>query len=417
MDAPLLRLQQSNSPSTGVVEHFGVGTSKQESDGVAYNVTESLGEDDYQRYNLALGSVLGLDNRFTATLVERNFQSYLDCQKFAATLIGLGRAFGSNDGRPLAEALMGQIANWLTSFRLFLDHAETRLKRQFGRDSAQFSLFKQRTAEAFDQHAGYRFVCKFRNYVQHCGAPLSRLTVGKMETPPLNRHLRQHARFLLSRSELLENFEWGSPVRADLEAMEEEVDLEPLASEAMEQLRDIDRLIFDIAITEAARTIGDLRELLAMMPQHAAGSPTLFRYTTAADRADVTSISPRLIPIGLVEALEGVADGQIRPSELHSTPQRNPNPNFDPATVSERFRRDSRAVQVMSLWQAEGGGTPHFEAELDRMVQEDQGGAPMVTGMVNMTAVLLHMTAASLGVAPEGLLGGLLDIYAGSADG
>ena len=40
----------------------------------------------------------------------------------------------------------------------------------------------------------------------------------------------------------------------------------------------------------------------------------------------------------------------------------------------------------------------------------------MFTGMLNMTAVLLHMTAAAIGVQPEGLLGGLLDIYGGTDD-
>jgi hypothetical protein len=69
----------------------------------------------------------------------------------------------------------------------------------------------------------------------------------------------------------------------------------------------------------------------------------------------------------------------------------------------------------MSLWQAEGGGTIAFFSAVNSMIQEDGGVDLLLTGMFNMTAILMHMTAAALGVRPDGLLGGLLDVYAAQA--
>ena len=205
--------------------------------------------------------------------------------------------------------------------------------------------------------------------VQHCGAPISSLDVGRVDGERANPHIRQQVGFRLSRTQLLSDFEWGSRVRSDIENMDEKFDLGPLASEAMEQLRDIDRLLLDIGIKEAARTIGDVRELVSMLPSKFDGMPTLFRFSTTGVESTITSITPSHIQVEVVEMLERVADGTLEPSALHSAPQPS-NPSFDPATVRERFRRDNRVVQIMSLWQAEGGGTADFEAEVNRMAQK-----------------------------------------------
>ena len=42
---------------------------------------------------------------------------------------------------------MGQVVNWLSSVRLYLDHMETDLKRRFARDSPEIERFKEITGE------------------------------------------------------------------------------------------------------------------------------------------------------------------------------------------------------------------------------------------------------------------------------
>jgi hypothetical protein len=398
--------------TTDSTELFGIGTTSG-LDGTKFNILSEFGMTDYLRYERALHSALAPTHRFEAKLVELNFHSYLNCEKFAGTLLGLGHNFGTADRRSLAESVMGAIINWLTSFRLYLDYAETQLKHRFGDESGQVKAFKTRTNLAFDSEPGYRFIYKFRNYVQHCGQPIAALSLNRVEKDQVNPFVKQAALFLLDRDALLSEYNGWAAVRADLSTMEKQFELRPLAEKAMAQLREIERVLLDIAIAEGARTIHDLREALELIPKDVEGTPTLFRFTQKNDGSnEILNMTPQHFAREMVEQYEQVASGQKTPAGLHHPSEPPPPPGFDPATVRERFKRESRAVQAMSLWLNEKGGTPTFLAEVGRMIQDDRGAEVLLTGMFNMTAVLLAMTAAVLGTKPESLLGGLLDIYA-----
>ena len=392
-------------------EHYGIGTIAGEAPRTEFRIMGEFDLATYDRYSSALSNALAPTDRFNIMLVEKNFQSYLNIQKFVGRVIILGRKFGLSDRKALGQTVMGQIVNWLTSFRLFLDHAETNLKRRYGGESDQVRQFEEQTALAFDGDLGYRFISKFRNYVQHCGSPLSSITVGSI---PMREGLppQTKASFRLNRDRLIETFDWGAKVGRDLRDTDELFELEPLATSAMERLRDIDRLLLDIAIAEGARTISDVREALGLLPDDVEGVPNLFRFTLN-DETTIASLSPSpFLERQGVSDYEMVASGRRSPADLHSATTKPDLPQFDPKTVREIFRRDSRAVQAMSAWQVEGGSTSGFQAIVNGMIAEDGEIEPLVTGMFKMSAVLLHMTAASLGVEPSGLLGGLLDLYA-----
>jgi hypothetical protein len=398
--------------TTNPTDLFGIGTTSGP-DGTRFNILSEFGMADYLRNERALQNALAPTNRFETKLVELNFHSYLNCAKFAGTLLGLGRNFGTADRRSLGESVMGAIINWLTSFRLHLDYAETQLKRHFGDESEQVKSFEARTHLAFDSDPGYRFIYKFRNYVQHCGPPITALALRRAEKDQSNPFIKQAALFLLDRDALLSDYkDWGL-VRPDLLAMDKQFELRPLAETAMAQLREIDLVLLDIAIAEGSRTIHDLREALELIPKDAAGTPSLFRFTESGDGSNnLLNITPQPFAREMVEQYEQVASGQRAPADLHEPSEPPSPPEYDPGTVAARFNRESRAVKAMSLWLTEKGGTPTFQAEVSRMIQEDGGAEVLLTGMFTMTAVLLAMTAAVLGTKPESLLGGLLDIYA-----
>jgi hypothetical protein len=72
----------------------------------------------------------------------------------------------------IQERMNARLLNFLSAFRLFLDHSETRLKRQYGDSSGVVATFKQACSRSYDEVFAYRFLYKLRNYVQHCGLPL-----------------------------------------------------------------------------------------------------------------------------------------------------------------------------------------------------------------------------------------------------
>jgi hypothetical protein len=386
---------------------YGVGViSGDAPPNIQVKILTEFDAETYERYSQGIKNALAPLNRFNASLVSKNFQSYLNIQKYAYRLMSLGRDFGIPDRIRLAESVMGQIVNWLTSFRLFLDHAETNLKRQYGDHSSQYDRFKLRTGQAFDGALGYRFIYRFRNYVQHCGAPISSLTLGANQDGEGNA-----VSFQLDSHALLQDFDWGAIVRADLEAMEDTFELEPLAHEAMDQLNEIDGLLLDIAVEEGARTIADVREALDLIPRDAEGVRNVFHFTVD-ENSQIRVLTPQPFPSeDSVVIYEAVAAGTRQPSDLHAPPVPPAAPPFDPATIAQRIHNDSRAVQLMTLWQSEGGSTPVFVERVNAIIEEDGSLEPILTGFFNMTAVLIHMTAAALGVDPEGFIGGLLDAY------
>lgn len=402
----------ADSTNDALDEIYGIGTTTGvPGQGAGFNLLSEFDKETYERFSTAWSKAMAPTNRFTRSLVEQNYASFINHQKFVATLMSLGRAFGSHDRVKLTRSLMSQIMNWLMAFRLYLDHQETYLKRRFGQNSQEVERFKLRTAEAYDEHIGYRFIYKFRNYVQHCGSPLSSVRV-ELPTDTLNNPFaRQTAIFLLNRDDLLAKYkEWGAVVTTDLRAMDPDFPLEPLAADAMEQIREVDRLAVEMLLEEGLSCVADLRDSLDRLPADEAGQPTLFRLTVGPDD-HVRTIIPTLLSAKAVDQYERVADGQLRIQDLYSTPEPPAPPSFDPATVRERFRRENRGVQALSLWQAEGGGTTAFQEGVNAIVREDGTPEPLITGLINVSGTLLHMTAAVLGVESAGLLGGLLDIY------
>ena len=396
--------------SAGTEELYGVGVFS--GDGPSNLQVKILHEFDsqtYTRYSRAVINSLRPLNDFNIALVEKNFVSYLNVQKFTGRLMTLGRAIGIPDRAKLGESVMGQIVNWLTSFRLFLDHAETELKRLYGKDSPQMKRFKKQTSVAFDSACGYRFVYKFRNYVQHCGAPLSTITVGRRAD-----NAGDSARvvtFSLNRDRLLSDGDWGATVRADLEKMDEAFELEPLAREAMEQIREISQLLLDISLEEGARTIFDVREALNLIPSDEEGVPNLFRFTVGED-CQIRTFSPQPFPSeDTVIEYESLLAGSKKPSDLRTRRAPPAPPPYDPATIAQRFHQDNRAVQLMALWQTRGGSTDFLADRVNDMIREDGGVDSILAGFFNMTAVLVYMAAGAMGIDSEALIGGLLDVY------
>jgi hypothetical protein len=61
----------------------------------------------------------------------------------------------------------------LSSFVSFTDHSKTYLTREYGNESDELKEFKLTANHFFDNNFGYKFFCKLRDYVIHCGMPMA----------------------------------------------------------------------------------------------------------------------------------------------------------------------------------------------------------------------------------------------------
>lgn len=105
--------------------------------------------------------------------------------------------------------------NYLSSFRTFVDHNETSIKRKYGTDSHEAREFKKITNNIYDKYFSYRFLCKLRNYSQHCGLPIEDIEVSA--TMQADNSFKGEGKIEFSTKELLANYDGWGPVKRDLE--------------------------------------------------------------------------------------------------------------------------------------------------------------------------------------------------------
>jgi hypothetical protein len=379
----------------------------------AFRISQEISANEFAELEAVLTAVDRLKVPFHFQLVARNLQALEDVHQFVSITVALGRVFANPERRvQLAESVMSSMVNWLSSMRLFLDHEQTELTRRFGSGSSEVRRFKSATSEAYDGSVGYRFAYRFRNYVQHCGLPLSSMQITENVDPSTMGV--QRVVFLVDRDALVDRFDaWGPQVSADLAGMPGTFEVLPLIRDAMAGLTSVQHTCTDVYLDDAIRLAPRAASALAQIDDRLEADRTaaLFRYSLDPTTQEIRDISPRLISADAIAKLTAVREGRLDRSTLWRPPEQPRRPDLDPATVRERFHRDSRGVQILTAWMQEGGGTQAFFEVVNTAIEEDQGIEPLITGLINTSALLAHLSGAALGTTAPGIVGGLLDMY------
>lgn len=126
------------------------------------------------------------------------------------------------------------LLNYLSSFKTFLEHSETILKRKFGTKSKEVVDYKSFQSKAYDNSFSYRFFYKLRNYAQHCGIPLN-------FNHSLNASAEIKIKILLyfNRDELLKEYDSWGVIKNDISKLSERIDFFPHFNETTNNLVDI----------------------------------------------------------------------------------------------------------------------------------------------------------------------------------
>lgn len=114
------------------------------------------------------------------------------------------------------------LINYLSSFKMFIEHCEKKINNQFGPKSQEFNEFKSMTNKIHRDLFAYRFVYDLRNFCQHCGIPVTDLQFS-------NGKNWIEVTFHFERSYLLNEYKkWHKTVKCDLENMEEKFNINPI---------------------------------------------------------------------------------------------------------------------------------------------------------------------------------------------
>lgn len=119
--------------------------------------------------------------------------------------------------------LIFSLTYYLAAFKKYLDNWETHLKRTYGNDSKEVKLFKDAQSHEYDNHIEYRIFYRLRNFDQHCGNLVSRIT-GQVLPDGTRQYL-----VLADRDRLLREFkEWKQEEITYLKSCEQYFNIRPL---------------------------------------------------------------------------------------------------------------------------------------------------------------------------------------------
>jgi len=159
--------------------------------------------------------------------------------------------------------ITARLLNFLSAFRLFLDHSETRLKRQYGHDSDIVATFKKACTQSYDSVFAYRFLYKLRNYVQHCGLRVGDLIDERRIRAATELEVDQPSRCTFNTLDLVREGEdhFGPTLVKELRAGPTELDVQPLLAAATDEVKRIEQTVSHAeipALTASAQTLRDL---------------------------------------------------------------------------------------------------------------------------------------------------------------
>jgi len=201
------------------------------------------------------------------------------------------------------------LLNLLSSIRTFLDHTQTKLTKTYGDQSDRFKRFEEACSRFYDAHFSYGFLTKLRNYSQHCGMPLGRLTLHSEENPPYSGHVYHSLEVKFSRDELLKYDSWGTRIAKEIAQLPSEFDIVPHVVEVMKCIKGISLTLIEEDLPNLFKSAEFVEELISPA-QGKEGIPCILRFLEINRGANAEikemKIEIKNIPLHIVEIVMNI---------------------------------------------------------------------------------------------------------------
>lgn len=186
--------------------------------GYSIKLDEKLTEEEYQNFNNSISELNNYENlkRLFEIISLNNNEFIIFAQTESKELITNSLSVSGDKKNYYKHHLnLNRLfLNYLSSFRSFLDHSETTIKRKYGKTSKEAVEFKKITKTHFDENLSYRFFYKLRNFSQHCGLPIDDFELSA--TKISENEFRPEYNINFETKDLLSKYsEWGT-VKKDL---------------------------------------------------------------------------------------------------------------------------------------------------------------------------------------------------------
>lgn len=152
------------------------------------------------------------------------------------------------------------VFNLLSSFRFYIDHAESYIKRKYGKTSSESKDFMALLSSYFGKYFSYRFLYKLRNFSQHLGFPVDIVPFSAVENKVNPESMIGNFKLIVLRKNLLREKKLiGGIIKHDLSNMTDDINIIPLINQLARILFNIEKHIYSLCSESLEESISNLK--------------------------------------------------------------------------------------------------------------------------------------------------------------
>jgi hypothetical protein len=219
------------------------------------NIRE-LSELEIKRFHESVNTLNSIN--ITISLFEVCEENYLAMEKYYQKL-SLMSGGNQLDWHKVVIKWNTLTLNYLSSFRMFVDHHEATLERGEESQNNLIYKFKEITAFHYDKYFSYRFLWDLRNYIQHVGLPACSWEFSAIKE---NSDIGKcQVEIVYKRDGLLTGFDWKK-LKKEIESQPLEIDVIHLMRELFISITDITKFIVELQRMSFQEPMNYLTELI-----------------------------------------------------------------------------------------------------------------------------------------------------------
>ncbi|HZD16009.1 MAG TPA: hypothetical protein VE196_12975, partial [Pseudonocardiaceae bacterium] len=214
--------------------------------------------DQFAELQEAARSNLALVDRLHLAALEKSYSRLILMNSYYSKVFSAGASEAPFELRQAGFWWGVELQGWLDSFYSYLEHYKKQMKKELGKESAEFETFEDARKSAYAASDSYQFVYELRNYTIHRGFPVTHVNQSLIEGVP-GRQGSLKTEFMLSRSLLLADYEWEK-VDSLVRRLPEEIHIFPHVESVMTSMRQLFQVIVGLRARRAWSKLAVLEE-------------------------------------------------------------------------------------------------------------------------------------------------------------
>lgn len=247
-----------------------------------------LSVDEHERLQVATTILRSFVARTVYSVLRQNYLSFSTLEKQTTDQVASTGSTGGVTPEAIQVLLTTSIMNYLSSMRMYIDLTEKELSDRDSSDGAsRLPSWRQAASAEYDDYFAYRFLYRFRNYIQHVGLPLSMSELSGYRDEDGN----VVGRILLgeSPSHLVSAFDGWSTVGPELAALTTSIDLSEQIHMSIECLERLEEFFVEQFEPELRQSVGAIEEVIGDFGSYD-GTPMVARFVSTNGSLSIESM-------------------------------------------------------------------------------------------------------------------------------